>query len=356
LKTTAQASDIPYDRIRAVEWADSGLKLIDQRLLPGRLEILNIASVEAAARAITDMVVRGAPAIGITGAYAVVLAARARFQADPSNWPAAIEADLELLATARPTAVNLRWAVARMRDVIRAGIPGDPVPRLLSEAQRIHAEDIAANRRMGELGAALIEPGSEVLTHCNTGALATGGYGTALGVVRAGFAAGKIKSVFADETRPWLQGARLTAWELVQEGIPVTLIADGACAHLLKQGAVRWVIVGADRIAANADTANKIGTYMTALAARYHGVKFMVVAPTSTVDLATADGAAIPIENRDAQEVLQFAGTPTAPHGAQAWNPAFDITPAELIDAIVTEKGVVMAPNAEKMRALMTEK
>ena len=357
LKTTVQTpDDIPYDRIRAVEWADGGLKLIDQRLLPGRFDLLSIASVEAAAQAITDMVVRGAPAIGIAAAYAVVLAARARFRADPSNWPAAIEADLELLAAARPTAVNLRWAVVRMRGVIRAGIAGDPAPRLLSEAQRIHAEDIAANRRMGELGAALIESGSQVLTHCNTGALATGGYGTALGVVRAGFAAGKIKNVFADETRPWLQGARLTAWELLQDGIPVTLIADGACAHLLKQGAVRWVIVGADRIAANGDIANKIGTYMTALAARYHGVKFMVVAPTSSVDLATADGAAIPIENRDAQEVLQFAGTHTAPHGVQAWNPAFDITPAELIDAIVTEKGVVMAPNAEKMRALMAQK
>ncbi len=405
MKITVQTpDDIPYDRIRAVEWADDSIRLIDQRLLPGRFEILSIDTVAAAARAITDMVVRGAPAIGITAAYAVVLAARARFRADPANWPAAIEADLELLAAARPTAVNLRWAVARMRGLIRAGVAGesadatdpmarrtsgasrasitsrgprldpigesadatslsrgprldpigDPAARLLDEARRIHAEDIAANHRMGAFGAALIEPGSDVLTHCNTGALATGGYGTALGVVRAGVAAGRIARVYADETRPWLQGARLTAWELLQEGIPVTLIADGACAHLLKQGAVRWVIVGADRIAANGDTANKIGTYMTALAARYHGVKFMVVAPISTVDLATADGAAIPIENRNADEVLQFAGVRTAPAGAHAWNPAFDVTPAALIDAIVTEKGVVAAPNAEKMRALMT--
>jgi len=353
--TAHTPQDIPYDRIRAVEWRDGRVILIDQRLLPGRYEHLTIATVQQAAQAITDMVVRGAPAIGITAAYAVVLAAGVRFKSDPAHWPAAIEADLELLAAARPTAVNLRWAVARMRGVISAGIAGDPTPRLLSEAQRIHTEDIAANRRMGELGAALIAPGSQVLTHCNTGALATGGYGTALGVVRAGFAAGKIKDVFADETRPWLQGARLTAWELVQDGIPVTLIADGACAHLLKQGAVRWVIVGADRIAANGDTANKIGTYTAALAARYHGVKFMVVAPTSIVDLATAEGAAIPIENRNADEVLQFAGTRTAPDGAQAWNPAFDITPAELIDAIVTEKGVVLAPNAEKMRSLMAQ-
>ena len=302
------------------------------------------------------MAVRGAPAIGITAAYAVVLAARARYAENPKGWRETIETDLEMLAAARPTAVNLRWAVERMRGLIHAGIAGEPTPRLLSEAQRIHAEDIAANRRMGELGAALIEPGSQVLTHCNTGALATGGFGTALGVVRAGVSAGRIARVYADETRPWLQGARLTAWELVQEGIPVTLIADGACAHLLKQGAVRWAIVGADRIAANGDTANKIGTYMIALAARYHGVKFMVVAPTSTIDLATADGAAIPIENRHAAEVLQFAGARTAPDGAQAWNPAFDVTPAELIDAIVTEKGVVMAPSAEKMHALMAQK
>jgi methylthioribose-1-phosphate isomerase len=225
--------------------------------------------------------------------------------------------------------------------------------RLLSEAQRIHAEDIAANRRMGELGAALIEKGSGVLTHCNTGALATGGYGTALGVVRAGYAAGKIKSVFADETRPWLQGARLTAWELVQEGIPATLIADSAATWLMKQGKVAWVIVGADRIAANGDTANKIGTYMTAVAARHHGVKFMVVAPTSTVDMNTPDGSAIPIETRAEAEVLNFGGTRTAPEGIQAWNPAFDITPAELIDAIVTEKGVVTKPTRDKLVAMM---
>jgi methylthioribose-1-phosphate isomerase len=240
-----------------------------------------------------------------------------------------------------------------MRDLINAGIPGNPVMRLLSEAQRIHADDITANRRMGELGAALIEPGSGVLTHCNTGALATGGYGTALGVVRSGYAAKRIKDVYADETRPWLQGARLTAWELVQEGIPVTLLADSAATYLMKQGKVKWVIVGADRIAANGDTANKIGTYMTAVAARHHKVKFMVVAPTSTVDLSTLDGSGIPIENRAESEVLNYADTRTAPEGAMAWNPAFDITPAELIDAIVTEKGVVTNPTRGKMVTMM---
>jgi methylthioribose-1-phosphate isomerase len=351
--TAIVPTEIAYDRIRAVEWLDDGIRLIDQRVLPARLEHLSIKNIADAARAIHDMVVRGAPAIGITAAYAVVLAARDRYKENPGGWQQAIQADLDLLAEARPTAVNLRWAVEHMRGLINGGITGDPVPRLLAEAQRIHAEDIAANRRMGELGAALIEPGSGVLTHCNTGALATGGYGTALGVVRAGYAAGRIKSVFADETRPWLQGARLTAWELVQEGIPATLIADSAATYLMKQGKVAWVIVGADRIAANGDTANKIGTYMTAVAARHHGVKFMVVAPTSTVDMNTPDGTAIPIETRAEAEVLNFGGTRTAPEGIQAWNPAFDITPAELIDAIVTEKGVVTNPTRDKLVAMM---
>jgi methylthioribose-1-phosphate isomerase len=348
-----QVREIPYDKIRAVEWENGRLKLIDQRLLPGKFEHLYLDHLPESAKAITDMVVRGAPAIGITAAYAIVLAARDRYKDNPGTWQKAIQPDLELLSQARPTAVNLRWAVGQMRGVIYSGIEGDPVPRLLAAAQRLHADDIAANRRMGELGAALIKQDSGVLTHCNTGALATGGYGTALGVVRAGFAAGKIKSVFADETRPWLQGARLTAWELVQEGIPATLIADSAATYLMKQGKVAWVIVGADRIVANGDVANKIGTYMTAVAARHHGVKFMVVAPASTVDMNTLDGSTIPIETRAEAEVLNFGGTRTAPEGVQAWNPAFDITPAELIDAIVTEKGVVEKPTREKMTALM---
>jgi methylthioribose-1-phosphate isomerase len=350
--SVTQTKEIPYDKIRAVEWEHGRLKLIDQRILPGKFEHLYLDHLPDCAQAIKDMVVRGAPAIGVTAAYAVVLAARDRYAANSAGWQKAIEPDLKLLSEARPTAVNLRWAVERMRRAI-AGIDGDPVPLLLEEALRIHMEDIAANRRMGELGAALIESGSGVLTHCNTGALATGGYGTALGVVRAGVASTRISRVYADETRPWLQGARLTAWELVQEGIPVTLLADSAATYLMKQGRVQWVIVGADRIAANGDTANKIGTYMTAVAARYHSVKFMVVAPTSTVDLATPNGSAIPIETRAEAEVLNFAGTRTAPEGARAWNPAFDITPATLIDAIVTEKGVVMNPTVETMAAMM---
>jgi methylthioribose-1-phosphate isomerase len=345
-------TEIAYDRIRAMEWIDDHLQLIDQRLLPGRYEHLDLYHLKDTAHAIRDMVVRGAPAIGVTAAYGVVLGARDCYREDPRRWRESIEPDLVYLAEARPTAVNLRWAVRRLRGVM-ATVTGDPTPELLEEARRLHAEDIAANRRMGELGSLLIAPGSGVLTHCNTGALATGGYGTALGVVRAGYATGRIKHVYADETRPWLQGARLTAWELVQEGIPGTLIADGAAPYLMKQGKVAWVIVGADRIAANGDTANKIGTYMTAVAARYHGVKFMVVAPTSTVDLATADGSGIPIETRADAEVLNFAGTRTAPEGIQAWNPAFDVTPADLIDAIVTEKGVVERPTPAKMAAMM---
>ncbi len=343
---------LQYDRIRAVEWEDGRIKLIDQRVLPGRLEYLYLGTLNHCAQAITDMAVRGAPAIGVTAAYGVVLGARDRYRENPSSWIQAIEADLEHLAHARPTAVNLRWAVERMRATIHA-VAGDPVPRLLAEARAIHVEDIAANRRMGDLGAALIAAGSGVLTHCNTGSLATGGFGTALGVVRAGYAQQRIARVFADETRPWLQGARLTAWELVQDGIPVTLLADSAAAWLMKQGQVQWVIVGADRIAANGDTANKIGTYMTALAARRHGTKFMVVAPTSTVDMDTPDGDAIPIEMRAEREVVEFGGVRTAPDGVVAWNPAFDVTPAELIDAIVTERGIVEQPTRAKMMAMM---
>lgn len=352
-KNSADDSLLTYDRIRAVEWENGRIKLIDQRLLPTRLEHLYLGTLDHCAQAILDMAVRGAPAIGVTAAYGVVLGARDRYQENPQSWISAIEGDLEHLARARPTAVNLRWAVERMRKVIKSGIAGDPVPRLLAEARAIHVEDIAANRRMGDLGAVLIAAGSGVLTHCNTGSLATGGFGTALGVVRAGFAQQRIARVFADETRPWLQGARLTAWELVQDGIPATLIADSAAPWLMKQNQVQWVIVGADRIAANGDTANKIGTYMTAIAARRHGAKFMVVAPTSTVDMATPNGDAIPIETRAEREVFEFGGARAAPEGIRAWNPAFDVTPADLIDAIVTEKGVVEQPTRAKMEALM---
>jgi methylthioribose-1-phosphate isomerase len=310
-----------------------------------------LRDVRAVAQAITDMVVRGAPAIGVTAAYAVVLAARDRYQTASETWKRDIQGDLDMLRAARPTAVNLAWAVSRMARRI-ATLEGDPVAELLAEARAIHEEDIEANYRMGDLGAQLLDTPCNVLTHCNTGALATGGYGTALGVVRRGYALGKIREVFAGETRPWLQGARLTAWELAQEGIPVTLIADSAAARLMYENRVQWVVVGADRIARNGDVANKIGTYALALAARYHGARFMVVAPTSTLDPTIASGKDIPIEHRSPDEVLYLASQRTAAPGAQAWNPAFDVTPAELIDALVTEKGVVHSPTAERMTAL----
>ena len=348
-------SSASHDTIRAVLWEDDKLKLLDQRLLPGQETYNEYEVPETVAQAITDMVVRGAPAIGITAAYGVVLAARRRLAEGSADLIARLEPDFACLAAARPTAVNLAWALERMGKKLHAIPEGaDVESALLAEAQAIHDEDIAANQKMGELGAALIEEsGYGILTHCNTGSLATGGYGTALGVIRTAFAQQRISRVYADETRPWLQGARLTAWELVKDAIPVTLLADGAAAHLMKKGKVKWVVVGSDRIAANGDVANKIGTYSAAVAAKHHGVKFMVVAPTSTVDMSLAHGDLIPIEQRSADEVLALGGQRIAAEGAEAWNPAFDVTPAELVDAIVTEKGVVLHPTTEKMAAMM---
>ncbi len=342
----------PSDTVRAVRWDDDGLLLLDQRLLPQETRYVRLEDVAAVTRAIADMVVRGAPAIGIAAAYGVVLAARERYAHTPSTWRLEIEADLALLGRARPTAVNLRWALERMAARL-AHCSGDPVQCLLEEALAIHRQDIEANRRMGSLGAALLNGSCEVLTHCNAGSLATGGYGTALGVIRSAHAAGKISRVFVDETRPWLQGARLTAWELAQDGIPVTVLVDAAAASILRQGGVAWVIVGADRVTANGDVANKIGTYALALLARYHNVRFMVVAPTSTVDLRLRRGEDIPIERRDSAEVLSCAGKRVAAQ-VEAINPAFDVTPATLVDALVTERGVVRQPTAEKIQALLS--
>jgi len=341
-----------HDKIRAIEWCDEGLKLLDQRLLPQIEQWVLLRDAIGVAEAIRDMVVRGAPAIGVTAAFGVVLAARDRYAQSADGWKVAIEADLQILAESRPTAVNLFWALDHMKTKIQQ-ITGNPVEPLLAEARLIHKEDIAANHRMGVLGAALIEGPCNVLTHCNTGSLATGGFGTALGVIRAAYGDKRVEHVYADETRPWLQGARLTAWELVEDDIPVTLITEGAAATLMKQGKVSWVIVGSDRIAANGDVANKIGTYSLAVAARHHGVKFMVVAPTTTVDMNVACGDDIPIEERAEDEVLTLAGKRIAPEAAHAWNPSFDVTPAELVDAIVTEKGVVEKPSLEKMTAMM---
>ncbi|HZX81242.1 MAG TPA: S-methyl-5-thioribose-1-phosphate isomerase, partial [Lysobacter sp.] len=262
---------------------------------------------------------------------------------------------LQRLSAARPTAVNLAWALARMRAALfraQAGEGSDWRAALEAEARAIETEDLAANHAMGVLGASLIEAGSGVLTHCNTGSLATAGFGTALGVIRAGVAQGRVARVYAGETRPWNQGARLTVWELQEDGIDATLIADAAASHLMKGGAVQWVVVGADRICANGDVANKIGTYQLAIAARHHGVRFMVVAPSSTVDMDTASGELIEIEERDPSELLATGGSRTVAEGVQAWNPVFDVTPANLIDAIVTEKGIVERPDTASMQAL----
>jgi len=337
----------------AVVWYQDRLYLLDQRLLPGRGEFIRLETASSTARAISDMVVRGAPAIGVTAAYGVVLAARSRYAKHGAGWRAAMESDMAELAASRPTAVNLFWALERMERCLDRLDGGDPVPALLREAVAIHEEDRAANRRMGDLGAALIDGPTLVITHCNAGALATGGYGTALGVIRSAFAAGKLTRVYADETRPWMQGSRLTAWELTEDGIPVTLQTDGAAASLMAEGRIGWVIVGSDRIAANGDVANKIGTYGLAVLARYHGIKFMVAAPTSTIDMRVASGADIPIEERDSDEVLVCGGMQLAPDGVDARNPVFDVTPAELVDYIVTERGVVEQPSAEKIRALI---
>ncbi|RRN80068.1 S-methyl-5-thioribose-1-phosphate isomerase [Pseudoxanthomonas sp. SGD-10] len=340
-----------YDHIRPILWTGEALELLDQRKLPFAVEHVTCRDSDEVAQAIRDLAVRGAPAIGIAAAWGVVLAARMVEAGDGAQALQKLEPALQRLNAARPTAVNLAWALARMRRVL-ATAGADWRQVAAREAQAIADEDLAANRRMGALGAAMIAPGSGVLTHCNTGSLATAGFGTALGVIRAGMAEGRIAKVFAGETRPWLQGARLTVWELQQDGIDATLIADSAAAHLMKTGAVQWVVVGADRICANGDTANKIGTYQLAIAARHHGVKFMVVAPSSTVDLDTGSGEAIEIEQRDPGELHGVGGVRTVAEGIAAWNPVFDVTPAELIDAIVTERGVVERPAEAGMRAL----
>ena len=325
--------------LKPIIWDNRQLKLLDQRRLPLDETYIECRSAEDVAEAIHNMTVRGAPAIGIAAAYGLVLAA----QKSSTSYAQAEQ----LLAASRPTAVNLRWALERMRTVHR------DAKSLLREARAIHDEDLAQNLTMGALGAALLPKNARVLTHCNTGALATGGHGTALGVIRSAHDKGKIAQVYNTETRPWLQGARLTAWELMREKIPTKLIADGAAAHLMSREKIDWVIVGADRIAANGDTANKIGTYALAIAARHHGAKFMVVAPSGTFDLSCAKGADIPIEERTAAELTEFRGQAIAPKGMLAFNPVFDVTPAELIDAIVCEKGVIKLPNVKRIRSTL---
>jgi methylthioribose-1-phosphate isomerase len=341
------------EEIIPIEWTENSLRLLDQRLLPHQEVWLSYDAAEQVADAIRDMVVRGAPAIGITAAFGVVLAARQAWLKAGEQWQQVIEEPLEKLAQSRPTAVNLVWAIDRMKGVITA-LPhdADPETTLLTEAKLIHQQDIEANKTMGVFGSKLLSFNSSVLTHCNAGALATGGFGTALGVIRQGYADGKIEQVYANETRPWLQGARLTAWELIEDNIPVILQSESAAASLMATGKLDWIIVGADRIAANGDVANKVGTYMLAILAKYHDVKMMVVAPTSTIDWQIEDGSQIPIEQRSEHEVKTINGQQIAPEQASASNPAFDVTPAELIDAIVTENGVVLSPTRETMATI----
>ncbi len=346
------------EKIKAIEWRDGALHLLDQRLLPLREHWVACHSAAEVAQAIRDMLVRGAPAIGISAAYGVVLGARQRAAAG-EDWQATVSADFELLAASRPTAVNLFWALNRMRERLTRMAGEGALAALEAEAVAIHLSDREANLTMAQLGVELIHKHDAskqtFLTHCNTGALATGGFGTALGVLRAAHLDGLVECVHADETRPWLQGSRLTAWELAGEGIPVSLNVDAAAAHLMKTRNVAWVIVGADRITANGDVANKIGTYNLAVIAMHHGVRFMVVAPSSTIDMNLASGDDIPIEERAGHELLEAGGQRIAAE-VEAFNPVFDVTPADLIDAIVTERGVVERPDAKKMAELMNRR
>ena len=342
-------------QVQTLRWREGRLELIDQRRLPLEFEYVACDNALQTAAAIRDMVVRGAPAIGCTAAYGVALEAQGHAAATRAQFDAALEQAFAVLAASRPTAVNLFWALERTRQrhaQMRGGTTRAEAAALLELARQIASDDVAINRALGRHGAGLIADGARVMTHCNAGALATAGHGTALGVIRSARDAGKRISVIANETRPYLQGARLTAWEMVQEHIPVTLVTDNMAGHLMQQGRVDVVVVGADRIAANGDTANKIGTYTLAVLAERHRIPFYVAAPLSTIDIAIADGSDIPIEERDPAEVTGFRGVRWAPEGISVANPAFDVTPATLITGIVTEKGVISRPDTNKVRAL----
>lgn len=347
------------ERVKAIEWRQGALYLLDQRRLPFEECWHVCTSVVEVASAIQAMVVRGASAIGIAAAYGVVLGARARL-AEGGDWRQALEADLLVLAAARPTSVNLEWALARMRErLARLAEVAEPLAALERAAHGIELSDREANLTMAQLGLELIRKHQgnlqNLFTHGNTGALATGGVGTAQGVIQAAFLDGLVERVYISETRPWLQGARLTAWELAGKGVPVTLSVDSAVAHLLKTRGITWIIVGADRIAANGDVAAKIGTYQLAVNAMHHGVRFMVVAPSSSIDMATECGDDIVLETRDDSELLEVDGQ-RLDVGIEALNPVFDVTPADLIDFLVTEKGVIDRPDADKLAQLMCRK
>lgn len=342
-------------RVKALELTPEGVLVLDQTLLPGAVEYVKVTTAQAMADAIQTMIVRGAPAIGIAGAYGMVLSARTHLAQPDISWDAleqALKQDEALLRSTRPTAVNLGWALDQMlsllADFLRDDTAGDRtiaqqtlLKRYTDRANAILREDIDGNRRLGDYGAALVPKGARILTHCNAGALATGGYGTALGVVRSAFAKDPSVEVYADETRPRLQGARLTTWELIQDGIPVTLLTDGMSGSLMQAGRVDMVIVGADRITANGDTANKIGTYNLAIVAKAHNIPFYVAAPTSTIDISIETGKQIPIEERDAAEIYRIHNDDIClPNKTKYYNPSFDVTPAQYIAAIITEKGI----------------
>jgi len=345
--------------IQTLEWTDKGVRFLDQTKLPTEETYVTATTYQQVADVIRNMVVRGAPAIGVAAAMGIALGVQNSKAETVGDLKKDFDQICRAIGETRPTAVNLFWAIRRMQgkfEMLRIR----PMPQikqaLVDEAQRMHAEDIAANQAMGRHGATLMPSSGGVLTHCNAGALATAGYGTALGVIRAAIEQGKKIHVYADETRPFLQGSRLTAWELMKDGIPTTVISDNMAGAVMKQGKIGAIVVGADRIAANGDVANKIGTYTVAVLAREHGIPFYVAAPISTVDLATADGGGIPIEQRNSKEVTHIAGRQMVPDGVEVENPAFDVTPAKYIAAIITERGIAKAPYEDSLRKLADAK
>jgi methylthioribose-1-phosphate isomerase len=344
--------------IQTLEWTEHGVRFIDQTKLPTEETYVTCTIYEQVADVIRNMVVRGAPAIGVAAAMGIALGVKNSNAQNASELKHEFDHICDVMGKTRPTAMNLFWAIRRMQEKFEA-VRALPVPEvkkaLIEEAQRMHAEDVAINQAMGKHGAALMPASGGVLTHCNAGALATAGYGTALGVIRAAVEQGKKIHVYADETRPFLQGSRLTAWELVKDGIPTTVISDNMSGAMMRQGKIGAVIVGADRIAANGDVANKIGTYTVAVLAKEHGLPFYVAAPISTVDLETPDGSKIPIEQRNPAEVTHIAGKAITPEGVQIENPAFDVTPARLVTAIVTERGIARAPYEESLAELVAK-
>ncbi|HUZ45072.1 MAG TPA: S-methyl-5-thioribose-1-phosphate isomerase [Terriglobia bacterium] len=346
---------------KTIEWTSNGVRMIDQTLLPGEEVYRTFGGFREVAEAIRSMVIRGAPAIGVAAAMGVALGVKKSSAQSIPELRGDFETIANVISRTRPTAVNLFWAVKRMRETFESALAGTGSEtekieraraRLVEEAQRVLAEDIAVNEAMGKHGATLLQDSSTVLTHCNAGALATGGYGTALGVIRAAVADGKKIAVFADETRPFLQGARLTAWELAKDGIPVTVITDNMAGHFMKQSKIQAVIVGADRIASNGDVANKIGTYTVAVLARENQIPFYVAAPLSTIDLNIASGDEIPIEERSPEEVTHWRGIATAPENVEARHPAFDVTPHRYVTAIITERGIAREPYVQSLKAL----